>query len=233
MNTCKVVSDLICPWCYIGKRRLEIAARELMAGTAACVSWHPFQLNPEMPSQGMDRKEYCTRKFGSWERCQMMYAKISEAGKAVGIEFRFDLQPRIPNSFDAHRMIWLAGQQDVQNAVVEALFRAYFCEGVNLSMKSNLVEVAASAGLEETQAWRLLNSDEGVAEVEREEQEIKTFGVSAVPLFIFRDRLAVSGAQPPEHLLKAFVQAQELERKAKQSRRRKANPQYVREGYKV
>ena len=105
MNKCRVVSDLVCPWCYIGKRRLEAALRELPPGTEVAVSWHPFQLNPGMPPQGMDRSEYRLRKFGDAERCRAMDARLAEVGKSVGIEFRFDLQPTIPNTFDSHRVI--------------------------------------------------------------------------------------------------------------------------------
>jgi predicted DsbA family dithiol-disulfide isomerase len=209
MNTFKVVSDLICPWCYIGKRRLEAALRQLPTGTAVSVSWHPFQLNPDMPPQGMDRKEYCTRKFGSWAKCEELFARISEAGETVGIDFHFERQPIIPNTFDSHRVIWLAGQEGRQDAVVEALIRAYFCEGVNLTSKSNLVEVAVAAGLDPIQVERLLSSDQAAAEVQAEEQEIKRLGVSAVPLFIIQDHIAVSGAQPAETLLAAFEQSQD------------------------
>ena len=208
MNTFKVVSDLICPWCYIGKRRLEEALRQLPAGTEISVSWHPFQLNPDMPPQGTDRKEYCMRKFGSWAKCEELYAQISAAGRTVGIDFHFEKQPIIPNSFDAHRLIWLAGQVGLQDATVEALFRAYFCEGIDLTKSSNLVEVVAAAGVDRKAAERLLGSDWGSAEVHAEEQEIKGLGVSSVPLFIIQDRVGVSGAQPPETLLRAFAQAQ-------------------------
>ena len=214
MNTFKLVSDLICPWCYIGKRRLEAALRALPADTAVSVSWHPFQLNPHMPREGMDRKEYCMRKFGSWAKCEELYAQISEAGKTVGIDFHFEKQPIIPNTFDSHRVIWLAGQEGVQDAVVEELFRAYFCEGVNLSKSSNLVQVAAAAGLDRLQTERLLSSDRAVAEVLSAEQEIKELGIAAVPLFIIQDRVGVSGAQPAETILRAFAQAQGGDRKA-------------------
>lgn len=210
MITFKVVSDLICPWCYIGKRRLEAALQELPSGSDFSVSWHPFQLNPDMPPHGMDRKEYLTAKFGSWARVEQMFVQISEVGKTVGIEFHFEKRLTIPNSFDAHRVIWLAGQERVQDAVVEALFRAYFCEGISLSRRSELIEVSADAGLERTRVERLLRSDEGAEEVRSEEREIKALGVSSVPLFIFQDRVAVSGAQPPETLLRAFGQADDL-----------------------
>jgi predicted DsbA family dithiol-disulfide isomerase len=208
MNTFKVVSDLICPWCYIGKRRLEAALRQLPKGTAVEVSWHPFQLNPEMPRRGMDRKEYCQRKFGSWEKCQQMFTEISSVGKTVGIEFHFEKQPTIPNTLEAHRVIWLAGREGCQGAVMEALFRAYFCDGVNLSNRGGLLEVSTNAGLDRKLVDRLLNSDEGVAEVWAEEKEVKSLGISSVPLFIIQETLAVSGAQPPEAILKAFEQAQ-------------------------
>jgi predicted DsbA family dithiol-disulfide isomerase len=219
MNTIRVVSDLICPWCYIGKRRLEAALRELQPGTDISVSWHPFQLNPEMPVRGMDRNEYRMRKFGDLARCRAMDAQMTEAGKAVGIEFRFGLQSNTPNTFDSHRAIWLAGQLGVQDAVVESLFRAYFCEGANFSVRANLIEAAALGGLDAARLERLLNSDEGAVEVQSEEQEVKSLGISSVPLFIMQDRIAVSGTQPPEVLLRAFEQAQELQRKQRRSSR--------------
>ncbi|HWQ90995.1 MAG TPA: DsbA family oxidoreductase [Clostridia bacterium] len=213
MNTFKVVSDLICPWCYIGKRRLEAALMQVPRRIPALVSWHPFQLNPDMPPEGLDRQEYCVRKFGSWEKCQEMFQQISEVGKAVGIQFRFDLQLVVPNTFDAHRLIWLAGNEEAQDSMVEALFQAYFCEGINLSKKTNLVEIAESAGLDRPRIERLLYSNEAVAEVMAEEREVKALGVSSVPLFIIQDRIAVSGAQPPETLLKALAKAKAAERK--------------------
>ncbi len=223
MNTFKVVSDLICPWCYIGKRRLEAALRELPR-RAASVSWHPFQLNPDMPREGMDRKDYCTRKFGSWDRCLEMYAQISAVGKTVGIEFRFDKQAVVPNTLDVHRVTWLAGRDGVQDAVVEALFRAYFCEGVNLASRRMLIEVVTAAGLEDREVERFLDSDQGIAEVKTEEYEVKSFGVSSVPLFIIQETVAVSGAQPPETLLKAFEQAQTLSRKPRRPARERVGP---------
>jgi predicted DsbA family dithiol-disulfide isomerase len=214
----------VCPWCYIGKRRLEAALRELPPGTDVAVSWHPFQLNPGMPPQGMDRNEYRLRKFGDPERCRGLDAQLTEVGKSVGIDFRFDLQSTIPNTFDSHRVIWLAGRLGVQDAVMEAFFRAYFCEGVNFSERARLVKVAVAAGLEAARVERLLGSEEGTAQVQAEEQEVKDFGVSAVPLFIIQDRSAVSGAQPPEVLLQAFDQAQRLLRKQRRPAEESAGP---------
>ena len=109
MNSIAIYSDLICPWCYIGKRRMEEALRQLPAETQVSRSWHPFQLNPEMPRDGVNRKMYRSKKFGSWERSQAMDAQVTAAGKSVGIEFRYDLQTHTPNTFDSHRLVWLAG----------------------------------------------------------------------------------------------------------------------------
>jgi predicted DsbA family dithiol-disulfide isomerase len=208
MNVFRVVSDVICPWCYIGKRRLEAALRQLPDTTEVSVSWHPFQLNPGMPPLGMDKKEYCVRKFGSWAHCEELFAQVTEVGKTVGIELRLDKQPIIPNTFDAHRVIWFAGQEGVQDQIVEALFNAYFCEGVNLSRRSELIQVCEEAGLERGRIERLLRSSEGAAEVLAEEREFKALEISSVPLFIIQDRVALSGAQPPETILQAFEQTQ-------------------------
>jgi predicted DsbA family dithiol-disulfide isomerase len=187
---------------------LEAALRQLPDTTEVSVSWHPFQLNPSMPAEGTDKKEYCVRKFGSWARCEELFAQMTEVGKTLGIEFRFDKQPIIPNTFDAHRVIWFAGQEGLQDQIVEALFNAYFCEGVNLSRRPQLIQVCEEAGLERNRLERLLRSDEGAAEVLSQEREIKSLGTTSVPLFIIQDRVALSGAQPPETILQAFEQTQ-------------------------
>ena len=127
-----VISDVICPWCYIGKRRLERAVRDLGGRHEVRVRWHPFQLNPTMPEGGMDRKDYRTAKFGSWERSQALDAQVAAAGIAEGIAFAFDRIGRTPNTLDAHRLIALAGERGVQDAVVEAFFRGYFAEARDL-----------------------------------------------------------------------------------------------------
>lgn len=126
-----VISDVVCPWCYVGKRRLEKAIAAL--DRQVKVRWLPFQLNPTMPKEGISRREYRTRKFGSWERSLELDAQVAAAGKAEGIHFAFERIERTPNTLDAHRLIWLADQQGVQDAVVEALFRAYFTEGRDIS----------------------------------------------------------------------------------------------------
>jgi predicted DsbA family dithiol-disulfide isomerase len=141
-----VISDVICPWCSIGKRRLEKAVAAF--GGPVRVRWLPFQLNPTMPKEGASRKEYRTRKFGSWERSLELDARVVAVGEGEGIHFAFDRIERTPNTLDTHRLIWLAGKEGVQDAVVEALFRAYFTEGRDISNHQTLLDMVAEAGLD-------------------------------------------------------------------------------------
>lgn len=209
MNTIRIYSDLICPWCYIGKRRMEEALRQVTTRTQIERSWHPFQLNPDMPPAGMDRKAYRSRKFGSWERSQAMDSEVAATGRAVGIEFRYDLQTHTPNTFDSHRVVWLAGRSGVQEGVVESLFHAYFCEGANFSDPPVLIAAAASGGLEAGRVKRLLESDEGASVVRIEEERGRSLGISGVPFFIFNQQIAFSGAQAPAAFLEALRRASE------------------------
>jgi predicted DsbA family dithiol-disulfide isomerase len=204
MNSIAIYSDLICPWCYIGKRRMEEALRQLPADTQVSRSWHPFQLNPEMPREGLNRKMYRSKKFGSWEQSQAMDAQVTAAGKSVGIEFRYDLQTHTPNTFDSHRLVWLAGTSGVQDAVVEALFRAYFCEGANFSDQTKLIEVGTSAGMDVAKLERFFASDEGASAVREEEQRARVLGISGVPFYLINETASFSGAQPAETFLDAL-----------------------------
>jgi len=204
MNSIVIYSDLICPWCYIGKRRMEEALRQLPAGTDVSISWHPFELNPEMPREGLDRKMYRTKKFGSWQKSLALDAQVSAAGKTVGIEFRYDLQTQTPNTFDSHRLVWLAGTAGVQDAVVEALFRAYFCEGANFSDHTQLIKIGASAGLEIARLKCFFDGEEGNSAVSDEEQRANLLGISGVPFFVINQSVSISGAQPPETFLEAI-----------------------------
>src|SRR5580692_3801347 len=157
-----VISDVICPWCYIGKRRLEKAIGAVDGQHECRVRWHPFQLNPLMPKDGISRREYRIRKFGSWERSSALDAHVAAAGATEGIQFAFDRIERTPNTLDAHRLIWVADQQGVQDVVVEALFRAYFTDGRDISNRQRLIDVVAEAGLDRHWADSVLNSDEGM-----------------------------------------------------------------------
>jgi predicted DsbA family dithiol-disulfide isomerase len=198
-----VVSDAICPWCYVGKRRLE-QALALLGGSPFRIAWRPFELNPQMPKAGIDRREYRMRKFGSWERSLALDAQLAEVGKSVGIPFRYDLMKHTPNTFDAHRLVWLAGQAGVQDAMVETLFRAYFCEGKDIGDANVLADLAAEAGLDKARAEGLLNGTEGSAEVAAEEEVAIRAGLSGVPTFVLDGRVLFSGAQPPELIAQAL-----------------------------
>jgi predicted DsbA family dithiol-disulfide isomerase len=205
MLTIDLISDVICPWCFIGKRRLEKA----LNGHSATVRWHPFQLNSDMPPEGIDRKFYRIRKFGSWERSQELDAQVVAAGHGEGISFNFDKMARTPNTLDAHRVIWLAGERGEQDAVVEALFLAYFTDGGDLSDRATLAEVAARVGLDRVEVDELLAGDKALDVVRAGEEQACRLGVSGVPFFVVNSRVALSGAQPPELFRQAFEQAGE------------------------
>ncbi|QDU96147.1 DsbA family oxidoreductase [Lignipirellula cremea] len=198
-----VISDVICPWCYIGKRRMERAIA-LAGREDVRVRWRPFQLNPTMPIKGISRKEYRSNKFGSWERSLALDATVAEAGQAEGISFRFDNIEKTPNTLNAHRLIWLADQEGVQDAVVETLFRAYFTEGQDLTSNSCLLDLASQGGLDRRRTEAFLESSDGLAAVQDEEDQARRAGVQGVPLFIINDSVVLSGAREPSAFLEAF-----------------------------
>ena len=205
--TIDVISDVICPWCFIGKRRLEKAVAACRGEYDVRVRWHPFQLNPHMPKKGMNRKEYRTAKFGSWERSLGLDAQVTVAGRDEGIPFAFDKITRTPNTLDAHRLIWLAEREDVQDAVAEAIFRAYFTEGRDISRAAVLLDVVAEAGLDQNRVEAVLKSDEGLAAIRAAEEQARRSGVQGVPYFLINNTVALSGAREPSAFLAAFEQA--------------------------
>lgn len=206
----EVISDVVCPWCFIGKRRLERAIALINEDHEINAHWLPYQLNPGMPREGISRKEYRIQKFGSWERSQELDANVVANGKAEGIDFRFDLIERTPNTVDAHRLIWLAGQHGCRDAVVEALFLAYFTNGNDLSDRATLIDVVEQARLPRTVAQDLLTSEEGLDEIEATKQLSRQVGVDGVPFFIVNRRVALAGAQPAEAFLEAFRQVAQV-----------------------
>jgi predicted DsbA family dithiol-disulfide isomerase len=203
----EVISDVICPWCYIGKRRLEKAIATLDGLHEVRVRWLPFQLNPSMPKEGVSRREYRTRKFGSWERSLELDATVAKAGATDGIHFAFNQIERTPNTLDAHRLIWIADQRGVQDAVVEALFSAYFTDGLDISNRQVLVDVVAEAGLNQAKAKAVLSSDDGLEAIKAANEQARRFRVEGVPFFIVNDKLTLSGAQQPDVFLAAFREA--------------------------
>ena len=202
-----VISDVICPWCYIGKKRLEKAIAADEGQHAFRVRWLPFQLNPTMPKEGISRKEYRTRKFGSWERSLELDAKLVAVGETEGIHFAFDRIERTPNTVDAHRLIWLADQKGYQDAIVEAIFRAYFTEGRDISNRQTLIDVVAEAGLARQLAENVLNSEEGMDAIKEAAELSQRYQVDGVPFFIINNEITLSGAQHPDAFLDAFSRA--------------------------
>ena len=197
-----VVSDVVCPWCFVGKRRLERAIAS--AGVPATIRWHPYQLDPTIPSGGKSRREYLLAKFGSEDRIRQLHRNIESVGAAEGIDFAFERIAVSPNTLDAHRLIRWAGEAEAADAVVEALFRAYFLEGRDIGDRAVLADIAASCGLERDDVARRLASDEDLAAVRAAVQAAQQLGVTGVPTFILAGRYAIVGAQPAETLAQAF-----------------------------
>ena len=210
--TVDVISDVVCPWCYIGKRRLEAALarlRESEPDLPIQVRWHPFQLNPDLPAEGIDRRQYVETKFGGPERARQVYARVGAAGETVGIPFAFDAIVRQPNTLDAHRLVaWAQSRNEGDpDALVEQLFRAYFLEGRYVGDREELVRLAQAAGYDPTDARAFLDSDEMKDAIADADRRARTMGISGVPFFIFGGKTALSGAQEPEALLDAIAQA--------------------------
>lgn len=206
----EVISDVVCPWCYIGKRRLagalELYRERRPQAPAPRVRWRPFQLNPELPAEGVDRAEYLQRKFGG--RAADIYGRITAVGASVGIAFAFDRLVRQPNTLAAHSLIELAADCTRQDELVEALFHAYFIDATDLTSNATLARIATGAGLASEEVTACLASDAARERVRALEASVRAIGVQGVPLFVFSRRSAVSGAQEPEVLLGAMLQAE-------------------------
>ena len=199
--TIEVVSDVVCPWCYIGKRRLGVALAALTGEVSAEVRWLPFQLNPTMPREGIPRTEYRTKKFGSLERSRELDARVAREGQSVGIAFAFERIERTPNTVAAHALVGLAQEQGRADEVVDALFRAYFEEGKDIG------DAAVLAGVAESCQVSGRPRQEATTEVVALDQQMRGLGISAVPTFILARKFAVSGAHPPETLTEAIREA--------------------------
>ena len=206
----EIYSDTICPWCYIGKRRLERALAERPQDELE-ITWRAFQLNPDMPAEGMDRQAYLQLKFGGAENARQVYDRVREAGREEAIPFAFEAIARTPNTIDSHRLVRFAesGGGEAVDRVVQGLFDAYFIEGRDLGLTEELVAVAAAAGLDAEAARAFLISDEAVAPVRAEDSRARQIGIQGVPTFIFNGKYVLSGAHPPEVLHQLFDLAQQ------------------------
>jgi len=204
--TINVVSDVVCPWCYIGKRRLEKAIDAVKDEVDVQVTYLPFELNPQMPALGADQKKYLAAKFGSEARYHQITQHVTQVAREEGLHFDFEKQQVAPNTRNAHRLLWWAGTRGSQSALKEALMKAYFEQGINLSTTEALADIAAGVGLPRTEALGVLNSNQGEAEVAREQERNRQRGISGVPFFIVNQQYGISGAQPVDTFVQALRQ---------------------------
>lgn len=202
-----VVSDVVCPWCLMGLRRLE-AALDMVPEIRANIRWRPFQLDPSLPPEGKERKQYMAAKFGSAERVAEAHRRLTEAGREVGIAFDFDAIEVSPNTLDAHRVIHWAGEAgpEVQTALVRRLFSLYFEQGANIGDPAILADAAGDAGMDAGDVARRLAGDLDRDKVSSEVADASRMGVTGVPCFIINNQYAITGAQEPVVLASALRQ---------------------------
>lgn len=205
-----VFSDVVCPWCFVGKRHLEAALAEAKI-TDPEIHWHAFQLNPDLPPEGRDRREYMREKFGSDFNTERLHGRVAEAGKGAGIEFKFDKITRSPNTFKAHRLIQLAQTQGLGNQLTETLFRAYFLQGRDLGDGATLAELGREAGVP-GDLGQFLAGEEQADAVRNDLNTAREIGIGGVPFFILENRYTLSGAQPVSLFVQALKAAQQKSR---------------------
>ena len=211
MSQLDVYSDVICPWCYIGKRNMQVALAELASeGRSYTVNWRPFQLNPEMPEGGIARDDYRRAKFGSLERSRELDAQVASAASAAGLPIRHDLMQRTPNTLAAHRLIQFAAESGHQDALVDGLFAAYFVQGRDIGERQTLIDLATAAGLDPVETASFLDSDRLAAEVRAEDQAMREAGLSGVPTFLLDRHVLFSGAVPADVFAEALGKADRI-----------------------
>lgn len=201
-----VTSDFICPWCYIGEKRLTRAIESLPAGIDVELQWLPFELNPDMPLEGMDRRTYRSRKFGSWERSQAMDTQTVLAGRGEGTTFDYEAIKRTPNTFFAHRVSWLAQREGKQQAFVQAALKGYFAQGRDIGSKDVLAEMAGEIGLDRDAVAAFLSSDEGVKSLRALEHVAWERAVQGVPHFDIGGTVVI-GSQRADIIRRAIIEA--------------------------
>ncbi|MDG5494256.1 DsbA family oxidoreductase [Niveispirillum sp. BGYR6] len=196
----EIYADLVCPWCYIGKHRMEQALAQ-RPGLSVDIRWMPFQLNPELPASGMDRATYLVAKFGSTERARQLSAMVEQAALKEGLPMRLDLARRIPNTTNAHRLVRFAERFGRSTEMISALYQAYFAQGLDIGTTSILLQQATATGLPEEEVAHYLSSEADMAAIRTGDQQARQLGVQAVPCFVFERRYALSGAQEPQAFL--------------------------------
>ena len=205
MDTLKIdiVSDVVCPWCVIGIKNLKKAMKTLEADLNFKISWKPYELHPEIPQNGYDKKLFMQQKFGS-SSGRSHYNEITRVGESVGFEFNFSKAKRIPNTFMAHRLLWMVEKHHLQTELSEALFKAYFTDGLNIGSKEVLVDLSASVGLEKKEVIDFLNSEEGGQETADLEMAFIEKSIGAVPTYFINNKYIIQGGQEPETFVAFF-----------------------------
>ncbi|MDI9879014.1 DsbA family oxidoreductase [Flectobacillus longus] len=191
-----VVSDVACPWCYIGKRRIEQAIENTQISDNVQIIYHPFQLDPSIPNEGVDFNTYAENRFG--DGYLQKFVQVENAGKSVGLDFEFEALPKAINTFDLHRFLTIAAMEGKQAELKELFLQAYFTDRVDLSKKEELIKILSQIGWSEDKTLALLNSDEATDSVKEEMHYFRQHGVGGVPFYIFNKKYALSGAQPSE-----------------------------------
>lgn len=192
-----IMSDPICPWCYIGKAHLDKALAD-HPDHPFTIEWHPFQLNPDMPADGMDRRAYLEGKFGGKDGAVAAYAPVVQHAKDAGLTINFDAMQRTPNTLNAHRLIHWAGIEGRQTAAVSQLFQAYFVDGSDIGDAEVLADIADGIGMDASVVMRLLKSDSDADDIRARDTHSREMGINSVPTFIVDGKHAVPGAQPPD-----------------------------------
>ncbi|NTT87476.1 DsbA family oxidoreductase [Tabrizicola fusiformis] len=192
-----IFSDPVCPWCYLGKANLD-RALEAAPEHPFRIEWHPFQLNPDMPAAGVDKRQYLADRFGGADKVDGVHQRLRDIARQNGVDLDPDVPKRIPNTLDAHRLIHWAGLEGRQTPLVSALFRAYWKEGRDIGNRAVLADIAAAAGMDRAVTLRLLESEADADDIRARDQDARKKGVSAVPTFLIAQQYVVSGAQPPE-----------------------------------
>lgn len=203
-----IFSDPVCPWCYLGKANLD-RALEAAPHHPFQIEWHPFQLNPDMPREGVDKRHYLAARFGGADKVDAVHDRLREIARQNGVDMDPDTPKRIPNTLDAHRLILWAGLEGRQTPVVAALFRAYWKEGRDIGNRAVLADIAAAAGMDRAVTARLLDSDADADDLRARDADARAKGVTAVPTFLVAQQYVVSGAQPPEVWAKVIAELTE------------------------
>ena len=193
-----IVSDVVCPWCVIGFINFQKAMTQLREQVEFDISWKPYELHPEIPQNGYDKKLYLEQKFGDLSGRPSPYKQIEEIGNSLGFEFNFSKTERIPNTFNAHRLLWKAKKEDLQTELSEALFKAYFTDGRDVGSIEVLCDIASEAGMEKEEIKEFLNSKEGGQETADEEMSFIEKSIGAVPTYFINNQYIIQGGQEPE-----------------------------------